>query len=93
MNILNLIAALAGYATAITAVWLLLSKPICIKLIHAEERPVEEKPVVPVPATEEKDTPVSNEEIKTISMDAVIQSVNEMMGVKPIDEEINNDRN
>lgn len=93
MNILNLIAALAGYATAITAVWLLLSRPICIKIIHAEEHSVEEKPVVQEAQPEEKEEPVSNEEIKTISMDAVIQSVNEMMGVRPIDEEIDNGRN
>lgn len=100
MTIYNFLAALAGCATAVLIVWMLLRTPICIKFMKVDAENVlkhrcncaekcqesDEK----VQKSDEKVTEI-DEKIAKNSMDAVIKAANNLMGIESVEED-DNDR-
>ena len=90
MNIYSVIVAALICATVITCIGLILKKPFEIKLIRKEESDLKPAPLVTANTQEQTEKPVEHEDIAVKSMDAVIKSANELMGIQ-IEEGTEND--
>jgi hypothetical protein len=93
MNVFGFLATIAICGTFVLIRWLLGGKPITFKIIKTVEPPKPPKIVNDTPSKAEleklmKDQPIitvdreQNEETKLYSMDNVIKSVNELMGIQ-----------
>lgn len=102
MNIFGLLASIVGCVSAILIVWLVVKHPISIRIIQTTETPnfsiakpaLADETVKKI--NQETATyqykPGTDKDVEITSMDAVIKSVNEMMGVETVSKEMNNDR-
>lgn len=103
MNIFGLLASIVGCVSAILIVWLVVKHPISIRIIRTTEPPKLVSIAKPALADEtvkkiNQETatyqykPETDKDVEITSMDAVIKSVNEMMGVETVSKEMHNDR-
>lgn len=90
MNIYSVIVAALICATVITCIWLILKKPFEIKIVKKDETDLKPAHIVTQDTQEQTEKPVEHEDIAVKSMDAVIKSANELMGIQ-IEEGTEND--
>ena len=95
MNVFGLLATLIICITVLGVVWLVIKHPISFKIIKTTEAP---KIVIPKKMSSETVEKIKQEatesavvikesEPKVVSMDAVIQAANKLMGIASLEED------